>query len=464
MIKKIIFPTIIFLILIVNSLVFLPKYGSWNGATDIEHQEIAINMAGGKGFSLNGERTMFREPAYPFFLFANFKLFGVNRNLIRVEQFLILATIIYLTYKLAHKIFGSREAKISALLVAATPIFAIYATDLIAEIFSALLILVFILVFLKTVEKKGNKVFLFYASLSGAMLGILTLTKSIFIFLPVFFAPLLFFMAGKGKPFGEGNSRNNYVRKRTVAVLLFFAFFAGAIFPWMYRNYNHFGKLAIADRGGMLLYLHALKSEFNYEQLKDYTIAALSGEYFVRLYKPDYDIVKGEGIDLMNKKREGLIKSGYHTTEADEIMGKEAKSLFARHPFKNFYIGVLEIIKLNAPMVPKYSVIFIHPNINAGILAKVVTSTAILGIRIIGFVFIALVGYGIFRAAKEKNKKALALVAFIFYLNGIIFFLQGVPRFVFPIYPLYFTFFAFSITYLARKYFLNSRTFTRRNT
>ena len=141
--KKLIFPVLIFVIILINSIVFLPKYGSWGEATDVEYKIIAENMFNGQGFSLNGKKTMFREPAYPFFLFMIYKIFGVNFNAVRIIQFILLFAVIYFSYKLSLKLFSVSAARITVLAISILPIFSLYATDLISEIFAAFLIIIF---------------------------------------------------------------------------------------------------------------------------------------------------------------------------------------------------------------------------------------------------------------------------------------------------------------------------------
>lgn len=435
--KKLIFPALIFIIILINSLIFLPKYGSWEEATDVEYKIIAENMFNGNGFSLNGQKTMFREPAYPFFLFTIYKIFGINFNAVRIIQFVLLFAAIYLSYKLSLKLFGASAAKITVLAISVLPIFGLYATDLISEIFASFLIIVFALFFIKSIEARENGVY--FSAISGLFLGALILTKSVFTLLPLFIIPIYFLVKS------EKSAKK--------------AFFLGivllaAVSPWACRNYLNFGKFSIADRGGMLLYLHAVKSGSDYEQLANYTVAATTGEYFVRLKDPSFNMVKGEGIDLMNKKIKELLSKGYNFSDADKIMLEEAKKLFFEKPVKNIFIGFLEIIKLNAPLMPtKRSVMFSFSNqINNTPVKKVLVGAAIIIIRVIWLSIVFLAMYGAYTAIKKKKELAIPIIVFIAYLNGVIFFLQGEPRTVFPLYSLYLSLFSFGLLSLIEKF------------
>ena len=443
--KKYFFAGLVFVIVLANSFIFLPKYGSFNGASDVEYRILAENMLNGDGFSIGGEKTMLREPAYPFFLFLNYKIFGVNDNLIRAEQFVLLFLILYLVYILTLKIFNVFTARVSVLMIAGLPIFSIYAVDLISEIFSAFLILLFLFLFIKSFEKEKSFAF---AGLSGLIFGILVLTKSAFILLPIFLAPIYFLAPN----LVWGSGRNAAALKKSLVFLLVFV---AVVSPWMLRNYANFGRVAVADRGGMLFYLHTIKSEFSGSQLKDYAVSAVLGEYFVKLKNPSFDIVVGEGIDLMNKKREGLINNGHTNAQADDIMASDAKKLFFEHPIKNAFIGFLEVVKVNAPMSPKYSIMFSFPdNIEGSSFERFARGAAIIIIRLIWLLILGLAAFGAYKAVKSKNMLAIPLIVFILYLNAVIFFLQGVPRFVFPIYPLYFIFTAFGARYIIKNLFM----------
>lgn len=431
--KKYFFPVLIVFVIFLNSLIFLPKYGSWGGAVDVEYQSLAVNLFEGKGFSLGGGKTMFREPAYPFFLFLNYKIFGMGSGMVIIEQIILFLLALYLVYLIASKIFSSLVAKMSVLITALVPVFLIYTTDLSSEILALFFVLLSVFLFVESIEKKN----LVFPILSGLFLGLLVLTKSIFIFIPVLLIPVYFIAKSKS------------ALKKS---LLFILFFLITVSPWLCRNYANFDRIVVADRGGMVFYLHAVKSERSYSELKDFAVSALFGGFFVKIKNPDFEIREAAGINAMNKKREELLTQGYSSSEADKIMWQEAKELFFKNPVKNIYIGFLEFNRLNAPMVPRDSIVFsFSENTGETAFDKFLRGTIIIILRLIWWAILALALYGIIRAIKKKKTLAIPLIIFIVYLNAIIFLLEGVPRFAFPIYPLYFTFFAFSVRNLVRK-------------
>jgi len=431
--KKYFFPILIAFVIFLNSVVFLPKYGSWGGSVDVEYELLADSLLKGQDFSLHGEKTMFREPAYPFFLFLNYKIFGTRPGTIIIEQIILFLLIIRLTYLISLKLFNAAVAKIAIFMVAVTPVFLIYSTDLSSEIFAALFVLLTTHLFIKSLEEDKN----IFPILSGLFLGVLVLTKSIFIFTPVLLIPVYFL------------AKSSSALKKS---LIFILFFLIVVSPWLCRNYANFGRIAVADRGGMVFYLHTVKSERSYSELKDFAMAAFFGEFFVKIKNPDFDIREAAGINAMNERREKLLGQGFSFSGADKIMWQEAKELFFKDPIKNIFTGFLEFSRFNAPMVPRDSLAFsFSGNLGEASLDRFLRGAIIVFLRLIWWAILAAALYGTIRSLKERKNLALPLIVFIIYLNATIFFLEGVPRFAFPIYPLYFTFFAFGVMNLIRK-------------
>lgn len=429
--RKFIFPLAIFLIMAASAAIWLPKYGG--GAVDVEYQQIAINMLEGKGFSLgdSGEKTMVREPFYPFSLFLNYKIFGVHNYLIYFEQFLLLLLICFFTYKLAVRFFGDAVAKIAALAVVIHPLFVIYAASMSSEIVAAFLISFSCFFFVRSLE--GEK--LRFSFLAGAGLGLLVLTKTIFLPIP-FFAAIFYYFCLKNR--------------RLAKIILFFAAFAAIVFPWMCRNYVYFDKVAVSERGGWVAYMHASKSELSVQQLRDYAVSSFLSQYFVRLKNPDFNFFD-VNIKPANEKLSYFLRNGYSSNEADTLLAKEAERLWRAYPLKNFLVGFLEVIKANAPTVPKDSIVFVY-SLPDGAASKIMRGAALILMRLFWFGIILAMLYGIFKAMRMKIYGVLSLVFIIFYVNAALFFLEGVPRNIFPIYSLYFIFFAFGFWQLWERF------------
>ncbi len=430
--KKFLFPVLIFLIIVINSFLWLPGYGSWTGGADVEYQILAKNMFEGKGFSLDGEKTMLREPVYPFFLFLNYKIFGLHLNLIIFEQLILYLLICFLVYKLAEKFLNGTVAKIATVAVAAHPLFIICITNIDSETMAAFLIVLFCFVFIKSIEQEKT----WLSLTAGFILGILVLTKAIFTLTPIFLILLYAFAAPKTK-------------KLSKIILFSFAFIL-LVFPWMYRNHSYFGKWLITERGGWVAYMHTSKSELSNQQLKNYVISYLLGQYFVRLSDASFNVFD-VNLGPVNQKRVDFLKKGYSSDEADILLAQESWRLWKEKPFKNFSLGFLELYKANAPTVPKDSIAFVYA-VPDSFFLKVARGVAIIFIRLFWLSVICFMFYGLYKTVRMKNYHLLPPAFFIFYLNGILFFLEGVPRNIFPIYSFYFIFFAAGLYYLMNRF------------
>lgn len=427
--RNFLFAIFISLLIALEIFFYWPRFAELDIKSDaLEYHQLAVNLLNGKGFYLEerGGRTMIREPGYPFFIFLNYKIFGVNPDIIRVEQVILLLLICLFVYKLCKKILAEGDfiAKIAVLAIAACPLFIIYSGEIISETLAAFLLIASCYFLIKSFNSEK----LIYIFLAGFCLSLLILVKSIFIFMPLIIALVCLFIP---------------LQKKILKIAIFLGICALLISPWFYRNYMDFGKIAIADRGGQSAYVHTSKSELNSGDLQRYVISSLLSQYFVRLRDNNFDIFS-INIKPVNDKLEYFNRLGYDTSETDNLLFQESKNLWLRQPVKNFLIGFLEFAKANAPTVPRNSIIFVY-NTNGSPFTRFLKGTAIILIRIFWLALLSISFYGIFKIVKLKRYPLFILVVFIFYLNSIIFFLEGVPRFIFPIYSLYFIFFALGL-------------------
>lgn len=425
------------LILILISIVFYwPRFAETKIDSDaLEYHQLAVNLLEGKGFYLEerGGQTMLREPVYPVFLFLNYKIFGIHPNLIRFEQVILVLLICFLVYRLSQKLFNDFTAKIAILAVVLHPLFVIYSGEITSEILAAFLAILSCFVFIKSLEERK----LFWSALAGLVLAVLVLTKSVFIFIPIFLLPIYFLNREKYTHICD--CRYGCIFR---AVLFFLAFFL-IVSPWLYRNHLYFGKWAIAERGGQTMYVHAFKSELSREQLKNYAISSFLSQYFVRLKNPSFDIFQ-VAIEPMNQLRKKLLAKGFSENQIDDSLAKESINLWQKHPVKNFLIGFLELNKAHAPTVPRNSIMFVY-DVSGEMVWRVIKGLGIIFIRLFWFGLLLISLYGIFKAICFKKCLIFPLILFIFYLNAAIFFLEGLPRFIFPIYSIYFIFFAYGL-------------------
>ena len=388
----------------------------------VQYHEIAQNLLNDHSFSYQGELTMIREPGYPFFLFLVYKIFGVNPQAARILQVLMLLSVSVIVYYVSGRIFNSSVAKASSILAVVYPMFNILTASLLSEILACWLIMAFFLLFYFAVSKK--KYYLY--GVSGIFLGLALMVKFAFIFMSfIIFAFIVFY---KFKEDWKGNI------KRAVI----FGFFLSLIIaPWLVRNYVYFNKISLASRGGVLIYARALKNTYDSESAAKYVVSALTGEYFIRrfvdpeyVFENDY-IRKSDIIKFRDSQREILNTGNYDVIDA--AMAKEAKDLIKKHPARYLLFGLVELVILNSPMIyhERHFSIF-HDNIYGYTALK---SMAVLIMRLVWWAFAVLTIYGIMNIIKVKNYLAYIPIFFILEINMIIFFLQGNPRFLIPVFP-----------------------------
>jgi len=428
----------LFIILILNTFFCWNFFGVKDiGGDAVFYHQVGISLANGQGYELNGEKTMTREPGYPLFIAVNYKIFGEHPNIIRVEQVLFLYLTILFVYLLSKKIFGEPITRFSSLLFVVYPIFSIYSGSIVSEIFAGFLLACFLLVF-NLAEEKRKYIYYF---LAGLLLVFFIMTKNMFLFL----MPLFFLLIILNK---EGSLKIRFFR----AFIFIISFFI-IIAPWMARNYINFGNPMLASRGGVILYGHAIKINFNSSQSLKYIISSMSGEYFVRRFiDRDYNYERdSQGDELIQREREILAEGGVtNYDQADDQLKNVALRLIKEHPIKYLFWGLIEFNNLNSPIVyyERHVSIF-YDNVYNRTFLK---SSAIIILRIFWFTFICLAFYGIYRIIKKRDKKSYGVILAVFYVNIIIIILQGIPRFLMPILPFYFLFAMYGFEAFSKKY------------
>lgn len=439
MLKKYKFFLISSIIFILSTIFWWHFFGVFNLGNDgLQYHELALSMLNDGGFKLDGEYSMMREPAYPFFIFLVYKLFGVSLFAVAIFQVIMHAAIILIAYYLANKIFNERIAKLSMGLLILFPMFYIYTSAPLSEIFACLLAMLFFL-FFYLAEQKGNYIFF---AIAGLFLGGLVLTKAMFFLFIVF--PLLLLFANGIK------SAKGFDFKKPLIMLFFFAL---VILPWMARNYSHFKEFTIASRGGNMIYTRALKNSYSLDKAAKYSLSILSGEYIVRRFIDNDYVFEDSWIDTaeLNAFAKNIKNSNKlnNYDKLDVLMGQEAKRLLLEHPFKFLYFGMVEIISLNSPMIyqEKHFSMF-HDNIYHNTFLK---TLSIIIFRTVWAIFLFFMIYGAIRTCKEKKEKAYVFLAIILYVNMVLFFLQGNPRFLMPIFPFYLIFAVYGIFKAAEK-------------
>ncbi len=388
---------------------------------------MALGLLNQHSYSLDGALTMFREPGYPFFLFLNYKIFGIHPGIVRAEQFLLLFLIALIVYFLSKRIFNEAVAKISAIIIVVYPILNIFTRCILSEILAGFILAVFLLLFYWAQTRKS----LFFYGVAGISLGAFILIKSAFILLALLSVVLIYAI-----------SNRDGARVAAVRTLVFLLFFFLAVTPWILRNYIHFGEASLASRGGLLLYIRAVKTTYSPEDLEKYVLSSVGNEYLVRRFVDEnYNFEQdGQGLPLSRRFKAQKIKEmgSLDDDSMDVAIRKEAVSLIKSHPAKFILYGFIELNNLNSPIIyeDRHFSMF-HDNIRQYTAIKLAITLAL---RFFWYLFISLVVYGIYRAVKLKKQESYFLMLPVASINITLFFLQGYPRSIMPLLPLYFVF------------------------
>ncbi len=195
------------------------------------YDQIAENLIRGNGYRVEAgmDQTMMREPGYPLFLAAVFKVGGYNIEAARLANLLLAFAIALMTMRLTQRTIGDRVAG-----VVAAVLFFVYPGTLLAiarggvEISFICGVMLFMLFFYRAVEE-GH---LWRYGLAGAVLGGTALVRSeVLSFSLLLLAYLV--LTAKGT-----SQRLNAVLRMAVLVLGMVV----VILPWVIRNYRLTGE------------------------------------------------------------------------------------------------------------------------------------------------------------------------------------------------------------------------------
>lgn len=237
---------------------------------ELQYQEIAVNLAEGRGFMLYDKPTSWRPPLYPFVLSLVYRAVGTTDPLAgRVFQAGLSLVNLLLMYLLGRRLFGERVGLGAAIVFAFYPSFLFYNNHLLTEgLFTCLLTLTAygLAVYLGS----GRPIFL---AVAGAGLGLTVLTREIL-------WPMVGVMALLA---GHVTAWRPVRWAFHVAALV--AAFAIVVTPWAIRNTRLQGTVTfVATNGGIVFY------EGNYEHTpldRPWRAHALDTDLKVRRLLPD---------------------------------------------------------------------------------------------------------------------------------------------------------------------------------
>ena len=273
-------------------------------AAESDYDEIAQNLAAGKGFSKSETPRgtggapdavitvpdATRTPAYPLFLAAIYKVFGRRLRVVYLAQTLIDMLSALLLYVLARRIAqDARVAALAALLYAMYLPFMAQVGVLLNETLFGFLVLVFSLIAIWAVPSRSTWGF----ALAGVVLGLTALCRPTTFLFPVLFVAAVLIQDRKR------------LKQAILPCAVFVAGFALFITPWMIRNYVVFGHFEL--------------------------VGSLAGE---QLYAANYGWEERDGPAPMVPPEMRVKLEGRSDLERNRILMQEGFKEIVSHPLR----------------------------------------------------------------------------------------------------------------------------------
>ena len=197
-----------------------------------DYDKLGFNIAYGNGyrFFTDAGLTLMREPGYPLFLAAAFKLFGYGLQAARIANVGLLVVASCTLIALAQRVSTKRWVPLVAV-----ALFLLHPGVIVAEmrggveiIFIAFLLL-FVLAMYRAIDSGKVRAYL----IAGAVLGLTTSVRSTALLYPLMLPFLLFFM----------NKQSLSVRYIVPRLALLYLAVAVVLAPWTIRNYRLVGAI-----------------------------------------------------------------------------------------------------------------------------------------------------------------------------------------------------------------------------
>lgn len=386
---------------------------------------IAQSLAGGRGFvDPSSPRTSDREPVYPLFLAAVYRLAG-SRPWVAIFFQAVVGFLAFLAMAgVMAPLLGRFWAGSLAILSALMPGVAVMAVgSLLTETIAAALLIAAYLVLFRMPCAYWRY------GLGGFLLGLAALTRFSFLFFP-------FVLVGALLLFRRRWDLAEPVR--TVGLLL--AGFALPVLLWTARNYRTLGVLSpTGSKGGNEFLVRARKAEFSGEDLRAYLFGALSGDYLARRLYPRYAAVIEPHVDGVPTRTEynRLSILAERPEEVSRWAIREGVGLAGAHPLRYLLGSVAEFFKLNSPMLwhnaadIRHLFVGTHPELPSWFKAGFVVLYRLLFFAGVGLAFYALFGSGF------QSSVLLFPALLILYTNTFYLFFDSYPRYAVPLYPFY---------------------------
>jgi len=205
-----------------------------------QYDALAESIRLGQGFTwYGGIPTAARAPLYPVFLAAIYTLFGHSFVAARIIQALVASLLPLITYAIGRRLFSTRVGLAAAWVVTLYPVFLLYPLGLATENLFFGLVPLTALTLMKGADTSSRS----WLLLSGVLLGLVILTRSVIAGLVVLVLPWLWYYGGRGK---------EAVKSWILVLLPVIALTA----PWSVRNSLLYGELVFVESSlGFNLYL-----------------------------------------------------------------------------------------------------------------------------------------------------------------------------------------------------------------
>lgn len=387
-----------------------------------------LNLYKGNGYSYQEsapfEESNLREPAYPFFIYMVFKIFGVSKGAIQVSQAFLNGIIVLCAYILAKSVFNdARIALTAASLAAISPAIAGYPAFIASETLATLFLMLASLSFLALLKARGGGRGAVFSILTGLFCGCLALTKMAYLLLFPLVCFLLF-MAPERWPV------------KSSAVLLTLAVFVSVLIPWFSFNNRIYGNpFFLTNRGGITITAKAQRLKWTPKEAAVSFIYSISEglveKYFpVEYKKVTYGPVEGSAFKASYDKYDSLINRGYGEMAADKQMRSDALREIKANFLKYVILSVSDLhfmLYFEGLPLSQFTDFFKRG------LRMAINSF----FKLYSLVIIFLGVKGVFVLFRQKERASIKTVFLlpVFYTFFIYSAIFGAPRFTFTIIP-----------------------------
>ncbi|MFH2202528.1 MAG: glycosyltransferase family 39 protein [Elusimicrobiota bacterium] len=294
-------------------------FGPYEPGGDIpsydHYQNLAHSLYTTGSLRLDGDLSAFREPAYPMFLAALYRVAGESFPVLWIAQSLVDVLTVWLVFLLGRRIFSRNVAWAAAVFAAFYPQMIYYAAEPRRESFLVCALALAMWATITAGEKPKDARFL----VAGLLWAVPPLTKSVYLPVGVLAAVVVWLL---------GRRREQDLRR---GAAVFLAAFLGVYALWPLRNYLVFGQFIPGITGG-------------------------GGHLYVGLIVPDKDagtsaeekyILNAEGMKSAARLgREGKLNVAEHNENLDRHFYRESAHWIMKNPGRFTLRLILSALKL----------------------------------------------------------------------------------------------------------------------